>query len=407
MAKYSRSVALLAGIVYFTQGALGIISVTLPVYLRKLGWSVGEITEVLAISSFPWVLKILYGLLSDCFPLFSYRRKSYLLVFAVISFLGWLSLILLPTQKIFIICSLMLSNFGFAATDVVTDGYIVENSKGVSSHIYQSIAWGTRSFGAIVSGVTGGWLSAHWHPKDVFMAAGALPLIVVPVTLLLREPRYEHGLFHSVIAPFKLCLEKLTIGNIRWFLLLLLISQVSACFGTPFFFHMKEQMGFQETFLGTLISLGWMGALISSVVYAKWFIRFSPKTVLSWAFLINAANILSTVFIRERISALIFVFLGGVMACMTILPMMSVAAILTRRSGVEGTLFAVLMSVHNLAQIAFGFLGGKFYNLVGLYTLIYLSGVISLIGMWVVQKLDFKDAETWNSAREKDESPTV
>ena len=389
MDKRSREVAFLAGCVYFTQGALGIAGVTLPLYLRSLQWSVGEITTVTSLAALPWILKILYGLLSDCFPLFGYRRKSYLILFSVISMAGWLILAPLPAEKHMVIAALFLANLGLAAIDVITDGVIVENSVGESSHIFQSIAWGTRSLGAIVSGVSGGWLAEHWQPNHVFLLTACLPMLITGCALWLDEIKRDRQQFKNVWAPLKRSIVVLRKPNLLWFMAILVLSQVSSIFGLPFFFHMKENLGFQETFLGSLISLGWIGVVVTSVFYAKWLSKYPPKRILEWAVLLNAVNIFSTLFIRDESTALLLVFFGGVLGCLTLLPIMSVSAVLTHRTGVEGTLFAVLMSVHNLGQIGFGFLGGKIYHQVGLYPLIVGAGLASLVCLWFVQQLRF------------------
>ncbi len=389
MAKHSRDIGLLAGLVYFTQGALGITGIALPLFLRDLNWQVSEITTVASIAAIPWTLKILYGLLSDCFPLFGYRRKSYLMLFACFSALGWLLLVLLPSDKKWILLSLLFANLGFAATDVITDGLIVEHSRGMSSHLYQSIAWGTRSLGAIISGITGGWLAEHWPAKDVFLITVFLPLPVLLFASRLVEKRMERGPFHSVLEPLKRCVSILMLPNIRWFLLLLFIATLSSSFGVPFFFHMKESLGFKETFLGALVSLGWTGAVIASVVYGKWLSKISPKVTLRIAIALNSVNILSTLLISDTQSAFFIIFIGGMMSCFTLLPIMSFSAMLTHHSGVEGSLFAVLMSIFNLGQILFGFLGGKLYPYTGLYPLIWVTGILSLLGLLVVERLQF------------------
>ncbi|MFZ5802542.1 MAG: MFS transporter [Candidatus Omnitrophota bacterium] len=393
MDRRTREIAFLAGIVYFTQGALGIAGIALPLYLRGLGWSVSEITTISSVVAFPWVIKILYGLLSDCLPLLKYRRKSYLVLFACASTLGWGGLALLAADRWIIISAMIVSNLGLAATDVITDGFIVEHSKGEKSHIFQSVAWGTRSVGAILSGFAGGWLAEHWEARYVFMIAALLPLITVGVAFRLREIRIKKKTFLSFVDPFRRCLRLLLEHNLRWFILLIVLSQVASSFGLPFFFHMKENLLFRESFLGLLISVGWAGVVIASLIYARWLRKLPPPTILRWAFLCAAANILSTLLIRDRMTALVLVFLGGMLACITLLPILSISALLTYRSGVEGTLFAVLMSIHNLGQISFGFIGGRLYNRVGLETLIFFSAAISLLAMLFISKLRFEDAE--------------
>lgn len=387
MLKHTRDIAFLSGVVYFIQGAIGISGVALPLFLRSLNWTVTEITAVSAVAGFPWVIKIFYGILSDTYPLLGFRRKSYLILFSSISVLGWACLVLLPSDKQWILMSMMLANLGFAATDVITDGLVVEHSNEFTSPIYQSIAWGSRSVGAVASGFTGGWLAQHWEPKQVFMLTMCLPLMVSFVALWILEKKVESAPFKSPWAPVRSCFKLMLGSNIRFFSVILFTASISAAFGIPFFFYMKETLKFPETFLGLLSSVGWTGAMVGSFIYGRFFRKVSQKKLLRAAVFMNSINIFCTLLIQSRESALLLVFLGGIMGCLVMLPIMSSAAALTHHSGVEGTLFAVLMSVFNLGQIAFGFLGGHVYHFTGLIPLIILTGFLAFLPLLAVQRL--------------------
>ena len=388
MVKHSRDVAVIAGVVYFIQGAIGISGIALPLFLRNLKWSVSEITTISAIAGIPWVLKILYGLLSDSYPFFGYRRKSYLILFSVLSALGWLSLLFLPTHKFLILFSMILTNTGFAATDVITDGLIVEHSTELTSPLYQSIAWGSRSAGALITGFLGGWLASFWPPQNIFFVTMFLPLSIMVTALWIREKKRETAPFHSMLAPFKKSIRMILSKNLRWFTAILIVAAISSSFGVPFFFFMKETLGFHESFLGALSSLGWGGAMIGSFIYARWLRRISPKITLRCAIIFNCVYIMCALLIKNQSSALVLVFMGGIMGCLVMLPVMSSAAALTHNTGVESTLFAILMSVFNFGQIIFGFWGGGLYEKIGLYPLIVAAGTIALSGIFFVEKLN-------------------
>lgn len=392
MLKHSRDIAVLSGIVYFIQGAMGVTGVALPLFLRSLKWSISEIAAVSSIAAIPWVVKIIYGLLSDSYPLLGYRRKAYLIMFSLCSVLGWLGMVVLPAEKAWILAAMILSNLGFAATDVITDGLVVEHSNEFTSPIYQSIAWGSRSMGSVVSGVTGGWLAQHWDPKYIFMLAMGLPLMTSFVALWILEKRIEHPIFQSPIGTIVATGKLMWTSNIRLFCVILFGASISAAFGTPYFFYLKESLGFSNTFLGMLASIGWSGAMIGSFIYARLLRKVSPKLTLRWAIIVNSINIFSCLLIQNQTSAFILVFLGGVMGCLVMLPVMSSAAALTHHSGVEGTLFAVLMSIFNLGQIAFGLIGAQAYHFIGLFPLIIITGFLALIALFFVEKLNFETA---------------
>lgn len=400
MRKHTKDVALLAAVVYFSQGALGIAAVALPVYLRRMGWTVSEIASATSIVGLPWVVKIVYGILSDGYPIAGYRRKSYLILYALIASCGWLALVITPPTHHFIITSLLIANIGFAATDVITDGLVVEHSRGFTSHLYQSISWASRSIGAIASGYAGGWLAEHWPEKSIFTIAAALPLLTLAVSLHIHERKHHPS---KALKGFKTsitqCFKTLWTPRMRWFLFFLFITQISSCFGIPFFFYMKENLAFKESFLGMLMSLGWVGAVLGSLVYARFLSKKPLTLILKWALILNIANILSTFLIRNQVSAFVFVLIGGIMACLTLLPIMAATAIFSRGSGIEGTLFAVLMSVYNLGQIFFGYLGGIVYPMTGIAPLIWVSAIAGAFTLLIIDRLQIHDSDSVNESQ--------
>lgn len=391
MLKGTYAVSLAAACIYFCQGLLGISGVALPLYLRNQGWTIGDVTAIMALASIPWVFKILYGILSDSFPVWGMRRRYYIIFYLLCSSLGWLLLLLFPPTKFSILSCLLIANLGFSGVDVVTDGLIVERSSKATSAFYQGLAWGSRSLGAIIGGIGGGFLAALWEPRSVFMLTLMIPLFAIPSLFIFREKNWPRTPFHSALEPLGRCFKLLKETNFQAFLGLLLISSLSSAFGMPFFFFMHEVLGFKETFLGTLASLGWLGAMMGSLIFLTALRKISIRHTIQIAIVINSLNIFSTFFIFNETSALIIVVVGGAMSCLVMLPMMSLAAVLTRHTGVESAMFAILMSAYNIGQIIFGFLGGRLYNWVGLYPLIAFTAIISLSGLIFAQLIDVKN----------------
>ena len=69
---------------------------------QALGWSPVEISASLAVLDVPWVIKPLYGLVSDFLPIAGYRRRPYLLLAAgavVLCGIGVLSAVKATRQK--------------------------------------------------------------------------------------------------------------------------------------------------------------------------------------------------------------------------------------------------------------------------------------------------------------------
>ncbi len=394
LVKRTHDTAFIAGAIYFIQGFLGISGIALPLYLRHLGWSISDIAVMTSITAFPWIFKILYGMVSDSYAIFGSRRKFYLIFFSVLSAFGWFLLAMIPTERSWIFFAMSLTNLGFAAVDVVTDGYVVEHSTSITSSIYQSIAWGSRSAGSVFSGLLSGWLAAHWPARDIFFMTMLLPLIVCFFAVLIREKKFERPAsqtpwFYPILKSSQIIFS----SSLKYYALILFLAALSSSFGVPLFFHMRETLGFPEPYLGLLTSLGWGGAGLGSIFYMRWLRKISPARTLRIAILINSINILSSLLIADTKTAFIIIFIGGAMGCLVMLPIASSVAAVGHQSGVEGTLFAVLMTIFNVGQIIFGFLGGKLFNVVGLVPLIIIAGMTALLGLFVAAKIPLKETK--------------
>ncbi len=383
-----RSLALLACLVYFVQGALALAGIALPLFLRGKGWGISEIATFAFLVGLPWSLKLLYGAVSDGIPLRGLRRKPYVILASFLSAVSWAGFAWLPQGKGFLFLFATTANIGFALTDVVTDALIVENSTDSNAQVYQSLAWGFRSFGAVLGGVSGGWLAGHLPYRWIFGLTAVLPMMTLVGGLLIHEiPQERGGQRPQFLRPLVESLGALGGGDLKWFSLLLIVSSLSASFSTPFFFFLKEGLKFNETFLGSLASLTWLGAILGCFAYGRLLRNISVKRMLRWAIWLNFVNVLATTLVKNWWGAVALSFLGGILGYLSLLPFLAAAAMLSRRPGIEGSLFALLMSVNNLAQLVWTFIGGKFFDIIGLAPLIFLSAGIGLSGLFFVARL--------------------
>src|SRR5712671_8049209 len=90
----AQRLAVLFAIVYFSQGMWYLPIQTITIVLKDRGLSAGEVADFFAITIIPWLIKPVYGLLSDFIPLFGYRRKSYFLIMSALASAAgvWLAL---------------------------------------------------------------------------------------------------------------------------------------------------------------------------------------------------------------------------------------------------------------------------------------------------------------------------
>src|SRR6266704_3861970 len=87
-----KRLAVLFAIVYFAQGMWYLPVQVVTISLKDRGLSAGQVADFFAITIIPWLIKPVYGLISDFLPLFGYRRKSYLLLTSAAAGLAGLAL---------------------------------------------------------------------------------------------------------------------------------------------------------------------------------------------------------------------------------------------------------------------------------------------------------------------------
>src|SRR5579862_2521146 len=77
------------GLVYFSQGICSLstlLNQPMRMYLQRIGnFDASRISKFLFVANLPWMIKPIYGILTDFVPIFGYRRKSYLLLLNLIA----------------------------------------------------------------------------------------------------------------------------------------------------------------------------------------------------------------------------------------------------------------------------------------------------------------------------------
>lgn len=118
-------------LVYLVQGILGLSRLAVSFYFKDdLGMDPAELAVFTGFSTLPWLIKPLYGFASDTFPLFGYRRRSYLVLCGLLGSAAWSAMFALKPAALLATVLLVLGSAGTACSDVVVDSIVVEASRG-------------------------------------------------------------------------------------------------------------------------------------------------------------------------------------------------------------------------------------------------------------------------------------
>ena len=300
----------------------------------------------------PWVVKPLYGMVSDFLPLFGYRRRSYLLLAnagAVAAFV-WAAQALAPAPIIF---ALVLTCIAMAISSTVCGALLVENGElyGVSAaFINQQWLW--FNVAAMAGSLLGGLLIEYFSAAGALHAAAACaavaPIVVLASSIaLLHERRAGMDARRIQSCPARLP-RRVPLAYSRLIGAFLFCDYFSPGFGTPLYFHMTDELHFSAGPLGVLASVSAGGWIVGGLLYRFVLRRMPTRALLKLSILAGVLATLAYLGMVDEPSAITVYFLNGVAGMVANIATLALAAEhCPPRS--EGFAFAALMSVINLA----------------------------------------------------------
>jgi hypothetical protein len=205
---------------YLLVGILqGLIGPLINVYPLDLGATEAQQTTLSSIRSLPASFKLVFGFISDNFPVLGYRRKSYMLMGWFLAAASMASLLLftdlsLPEEEYMdedgneatrniipenapsiplLSLTTLLFGTGFWLADVMGDSVVAEKAKLEPLHArgsVQSSCYSYRFFGLMVAAPFSTALYSTVGPFYVIFLLSVLPLSILPLIYWLAEVRY-------------------------------------------------------------------------------------------------------------------------------------------------------------------------------------------------------------------------
>ena len=123
---------LTVALIALSQGLLDLM--VLPIfyfYKDILKVSAAEISIYVAFAMLPWVMKPIFGFLSDKYPLFGYRRKSYLIIMTILEISAIFYIGKFATTRLEVMFCSFLEVYGLVGRNVIAGD--LESSRGFDS----------------------------------------------------------------------------------------------------------------------------------------------------------------------------------------------------------------------------------------------------------------------------------
>ncbi|MGA7932768.1 MAG: folate/biopterin family MFS transporter, partial [Kovacikia sp.] len=297
-------------------------------------------------------------------PILGYRRRPYLILSGFLGVLSWAAMATVVHSAWAAMVAIALSSLSVAFSDVIVDSLVVERARKESvgdAGSLQSLCWGASAVGGILTAYFSGFLLQHFNTQTVFAITATFPLIVSTVAWLIAEPRTTEPTNWPVVRQ-QLGLLKLAISQKSIWMptVFLFLWQSTPTAESAFFFFTTNELGFDPEFLGRVRLVTSLASLMGIWLFQRFLKTVPFRVIFGWSTVISAILGLSTLLLVTHANRALGIddrwFSMGDSLVLTVMGQIAYMPILVLAArlcppGVEATLFALLMSVVNLAGL--------------------------------------------------------
>jgi len=356
-------------IVYVVEGIgqarVGIIYQPLTHYLKELTWTPLQITAYIAVLNFPWVIKPVFGLVSDFVPLLGYRRKSYLIIASLCAIVGYAGIARLAQPAEFA-SLLLLTSYAMATASTLCGALLAENGQTFrlsSSFVSQQWLW--FYIAIMVSSFAGGELVERLSGLSALQVAAAVaaiaPIAVILASLFLLSERKSSASRAELSLTLRSIVMALQSPKLYLVALFLFLYSFTPGFGTPLYYFMTDDLRFSQSYIGVLGSIASAGWIAGALMH-RWLLRrMTSKTLLYFSIVLGTLSAASFLLLTNEVTAAIVNFANGVALMIATIASLTLAADHCPKRA-EGFAFAGLMSIMNLAELLSGNFGAFLYE---------------------------------------------
>ena len=381
----ARRLAGLFAVVYFAQGMWNLPVQTMTLVLKERGLSSSAVADFFLLSTIPWLIKPVYGLLSDFVPLFGRRRKSYFLLTSGLASATGFALALSANHSYWRLALLYTAmGFGLAFSDVLTDAVMVESGKprGLTG-AFQAVQWASISVASLAVGAIGGYLAETRSLPQTFLIAAGFPFVsFLMAARFLREApaRFDAAAARTAWTAIREAARRRDVWAVAGFIFL---YDFSPSFGPSFLYYQTDVLHFSQRFIGGLASLQAATGIVGALIYAPLSRRLPLKRLIVVSIGLGVTSTLAYLCYRGPAAAVVVDGLWGAMSMIVQLSILDLAAKSCPRK-VEGTCFALFMSVYNGSVQLSTNVGGRLYDALGFMPLVVISAGFTALAWLIV-----------------------
>jgi len=356
-------------IVYLVEGIgqarVGVIYQPLTSYLKVGGWTPVEVATYFAVLNFPWIIKPVFGLVSDFVPLFGYRRKSYLVIASLCATgaYGWMARLTEPGE---LAPLLLLTSYAMATGSTLCGALLAENGRSFHrSSAFVSQQWLWFYIAIMASAFAGGALVEHLSPVSALQAAAGIaavaPVAMVLASLFLLAERKVTVSREEMRLTSQSIISAAKSARLYLIAAFLFLYSFAPGFGTPLYYFMTDELKFSQGFIGILGAITSAGWIAGALVHRWLLVEMSSKALLNLSIVLGAISAASFLLLSDEVTAAIVNFANGAALMIATIASLTLAANTCPRRA-EGFAFAGLMSIMNLSDLCSSTVGAWLYE---------------------------------------------
>lgn len=366
------------GLLYFTQGTIQSYFTALnAIYLMENGFDMTRIGTVGLIAMIPFVLKILFGYLSDRFNLLGIgHRKPYMLIGL---FIQIASLIIVPqinpaTNYVGFLAIAFILQFGMALYDTCTDGLALDTTPVEEEGTIQSIMGSGRAAGLIATATVVGIVADKVSWPAVFYVLAILTLFPLPFVLSIKDGEHPAGQRFNPKAFRSLAKKKVISVTGIGFIMFFIIVGINLIMNA----YMDDRFGISLLQAGTLTTVWGFGILAGSIFGGRLFDKLEKRTVIYIGMGLSIFSLVSLAFIQSLWLGWVLLFIFG-LSYGTYQTVFYAMAMGITDTSIAASMFAIIMSIINIAQAVGMQVSGVAVDKIGYMTTLLVFAALNFL----------------------------
>ena len=378
---------------YFTFGfcmSFGSIAMNFEM-MEHLKFSPVEMTMAVGVVAAPWCIKPVFGLISDKYLIFDWgKRRPYISACGILLAYMYMLIPKFIETKSTMVASMTLISFLLCFADVCADCITVdfvkhEKVKGTT----QGSCWTSRALGSVMGSTFGGTIYQRYGTKVVFQIM-SFPVLLMAIfiwNLKINTEKAPETLFKKIAK---------SVYKKRALVFGVFMINIAPSYGPFYTYFLRQELKYSPEDFQWISLASALSFLASTFLYRSFLLKLDPLKLMKWACISSITCQFVQILVATKLTpsraVVIIDSIGQSFFGMLLMMPVIVAVARHAKEGIEGTFYALLMSVSNLSNVISDELGGVIGNLFGvtrdsfdnLGYLVLLCTVVDLLIQWYV-----------------------